>query len=60
MKKCEIEQIRITSGRLSIHQPEQEIYMLNIDMESVGLRTSRSQDYGRKHLDQGNRILIQA
>ena len=56
MKKCELEQIRMTAGRLAILQPDQEIYMPNIDMESVGLRTSRFQDYNREHLDQGNKF----
>ena len=59
MKKCELEQIRMTSGRSAIYQREQENYMPTIDMQLVDLRTSRSHDYGRERQDQGNNILIQ-
>ena len=57
MKKYELEQARMNAGRSAIHQPEPEIYMPDIDMESVGSRLSRSHDYGREHLDQGNKRL---
>ena len=59
MRKYELEQARMRARQSSIHQLEPEIYRLDIDMESVGSRPSRSHDNGREHLDQGNRILPQ-
>ena len=54
MKKYELEQARMNAGRSAIHQPEPEIYIPDMDMESVGPRPSRSHDSGHEHRDQGN------
>ena len=54
MRKYELERVRMNSGRPAIHQPEPEIYMPDIDMESVGSRPSRSHVYGGEHRDQDN------
>ena len=49
----------MNAGRSSIHQPKPEIYMPDIDMESVGSRRSRLQDYDREHREQGDKRLPQ-
>ena len=59
MRKYELEQARMSAGRSAIHQPKPEIYMPDIDIESIGSNYSRSHDYGREHRDHGNTILPQ-
>ena len=55
MRKHELEHTRMNAGRSSIHPPDPEIDMPDVDMESVGSRLNRSHDHHRERRGQGNR-----
>ena len=57
MKQYELEQAHMNAGRSANHQPDPELDMPDIDMESVGSRPKGSHDYGHEHREQGGKRL---
>ena len=57
MKRYELEQARMNAGRSANRHLEPEIYMPDIDMESVGSRLSGSNDHDRERRDLGSKRL---
>ena len=51
MKKYELEQARMSVGRSTNYPPEPKTDIPDVDMESVGLRLSRSHNHDRERRD---------
>ena len=59
MRKYELEQDRMNAVLSAIHEPKLDIYMPDVDMESVGSLPGKLHDYGREHRDQDKKRLPQ-
>ena len=59
MNKYELEQSYMNAGRSVNRHPEPEIYMPDIDVESVRSRPNGSHEYGHAHREQGGKRLPQ-